>query len=444
MIRAALVVLLAAQPLAAQQIPQNLSLEQAQEIARLNNPDYLKVQNDIGVAAAVVRQGYGRFMPSLNTSLGFNGSNSSTLTGEDEFGRPVSEQRRVESERSGASQGISLGMTLFDGGANIRQMGAARAAQRETDARVSSTENRLRAQVSRDYYTALRAEQLIALEERLLASRKDDLDRTEKLLAVAASKYVDVLSARVDVANAEQSLDQARGNAQKTRLVLAQTIGIGGAAAFTLSSSAPEIFDPKTLNVDAMVTQATTSSPAVVQARAALAASEKRTAAARGARLPTIRGSAGFSRGTQLSGYSAFGELNPQNRSFNFGIDVSLPLFSGFNTSAQIANADAAEMDAREDLRGQRLLVEREVRSAFIDLNNFHRGAELATLRAELSRERLTAAQEEFRLGAIQFFQLQQYVDQAARAERELLDARFNFINGLIALEEKIGAPVER
>lgn len=444
MIRSALVLLCAAAPLAAQQIPQNLSLEQAQELARLHNPDFLKVQNDVGVAAAAVRQGYGRFLPSLNTSLGFNGSNSSTLTGEDEFGRPVSEQRRVESERSGASQGVSLSMTLFDGGANVRQLGAARAGQVETDARVRAVANRLRAQVARDYYAALRAEQLIALEEKLLAARRDDLERTEKLLAVAASKYVDVLSARVDVATAEQNLDQARGNAQKTRLTLAQTLGVGGAASFVLGSAAPEVFDPKALDIEVMVRRAVTASPAVLQATAAQRASEQRNSAARGSRWPTVRGTAGFNRGTQLSGYDAFGELNPQNRSFSFGIDVSLPLFNGFSTSAQIAQTDAAELDAREDVRAQKLLVERDVRSAFIDLNNFHRAAQLAGLRAELSRERMTAAQEEFRLGAIQFFQLQQYVDQAARAERDLLDARFNFINGLIALEEKIGATVER
>jgi len=444
MTRAVLMLLLATAPTAAQQVPQNLSLEQAQEIARLHNPDYLKVQNDGDVADAAVRQGYGRFMPSLSTSLSFNGSNSSTLTGEDEFGRPVSELRRVESERSSTTQQVSLGLTLFDGGATLRQLGAAKAGQRETDARIALAANRLRAQVARDYYGALRAEQLIALEERLLAARRDDLERTEKLLAVAASKYIDVLSARVDVANAEQSLDLARGNAQKSRLMLAQTIGVGGAAPFTLASSAPEIFDPRSLDVDAMVRQALAESPVVVQARAALDASEKRTSVARGARWPTIRGNAGFNRGTSLSGYNAFSELNPQNRSFGFGLSFSLPLFDGFSTSAQIAQASAAESDAREDVRAQRMLVEREVRSAFIDLNNFFRAAQLAEQRAELSRERLTAAQEEFRLGALQFFQLQQYVDQAARAERDLLDARFNFINGLIALEEKIGAPVER
>lgn len=430
--------------LQAQQMPQQLSLEEAQRLARLFNPSFRRMQNDLGVAEAGVRQSYGRFLPTLSSSLGFSGSHSSTLTTTDPFNRPISEARRVETEGSSASQGISLGMTLFDGGALFRNAAAARASQRATEARIDQDANLLRARVARDYFAALRADQVIQLEEQLLAARRDDLARTEKLLSVAASKYVDVLSARVDLASQEQTVDDARGNAEKLRLTLKQTLGLEGAANFSLTTEPPPIFDPKPLNVDALVRLALVSSPAIRQANAAVTEADKFASASRGSRWPRVTGGASYGRSTSARGFGAIGELDPPNRSLGFSIGVQLPLFSQFSTSYNIAAADAREVDTRESLRETRLAIERDVRAAFIDLGNAYRTVRLAEQRAELARELLAAAQEEYRLGTVTFFQIQQYADRAAQAQRQMLDARFNFVNNLIALEEKVGAPLER
>jgi outer membrane protein TolC len=441
---------------AAQRMPDQLTLEEAQRLARLYNPEYKQAENDAGVAAAAVRARFGSFLPSLNSRLAFGGSlgwTQSTTQALDEYGRPISSSdslSRVHTEKtpsSNASQGVSLGLTLFDGGANIRYLSAARAAQEETEARIANQSNALRAQVGREYFAAMRAHQAIGLEERLLAARKDDLQRTEKLLGVAASKYIDVLTARLQVAAAEQSLEQARGNAEKQRLTLKHTIGMEGAATFTLATEPPKVFDPATLAADALVSRALTASPTVLAARASLVTADRTAAAARGARLPQIGGSLNFGRTTSVSGgYGAIGQLDLPNRSLGFGIDVSLPLFSRFTTSSNIAQADANEQDRREALRRTRLTAENNVRTALIDLHNAYRTVQIRELTANLRREQLSMAQEEYRRGVtgMDFFRLQQIVSEEATAQRDLLDARFNFITAVITLEERLGSPLER
>ncbi|MGH7471126.1 MAG: TolC family protein, partial [Longimicrobiales bacterium] len=394
---------------------------------------------------AAVRARYGSFLPSLNSSLGFGGSHGWTQSTLDPFGRPISE-RTVETESSSASQGVGLSMTLFDGGANLRNLSAAKASQQEVDARIANQGSSLRAQVGREYYSALRAEQAIALEERLLAARKDDLERTQRLLGVAASKHIDVLTARLQVATAEQSVDQARGNAEKLRLALKSTLGVAGPATFSLVTEPPPVFDPATLNVDALVSRALTASPAVLAAQAGVSTADRNAAAARGARLPIIGGSLRFGRSTSAQGYGAIGQFDLPNRSLSFGLDVSLPLFRGFSTSANIAQAEASEQDRRESLRRTRLTVETNVRSALIDLHNAHRTVQTRQLTADLRREQLTMAQEEYRLGVsgMDFFRLQTIVNDEASAQRDLLNARFDFITAVIALEERLGGPLER
>ncbi|HUH12613.1 MAG TPA: TolC family protein, partial [Longimicrobiales bacterium] len=188
------------------------------------------------------------------------------------------------------------------------------------------------------------------------------------------------------------------------------------------------------------------SSPRMRQRHASLAAAQREESAARRSRwLPTVRGSVGLSRGMNLPNYSALSELNPQNRSFGFGLSASLPLFDGFQRGAAVAQAGAAREDAALQLRAERLGLEREVRSAMIDLENAFASLRLAERSAELSRQQVELTQEKYRLGGtVNFLDLQNVIDQAANAERQALQARFNFERARVNLEQLVGREVGR
>jgi len=241
-------------------------------------------------------------------------------------------------------------------------------------------------------------------------------------------------------------VDLARGAAEKAKLQLKSTIGIEGGGQFTLSSEPPVVFDPAALNGDALVQRALSSSPTVLAANAQVIVADKNTSAARALRFPTITGGMSFGRSTSAQGYGAVGQFDLPNRSLGFSLGMTLPLFTKFSTGANIANAEAAEADTRQALRGTRLAVERDVRSALVDLHNAYRTVQLNQIKADLSREQLAMAQEEYRRGVtgMDFFRLQQIVNDEARAQRDLLNARFDFIAALANLEERLGGPLER
>ena len=427
-----------------QQVPARLTVDDALRLAREHNPVLRRAANDAGVAAWEVRQAWAAFLPTLSTGLSFGANRSTSLSGLDDYGQPVSSPISRTFTSSSASQSLSSSLLLFDGGANIRQLAASRATARATDRMVEAQALAVAADVQRAWYQALRAQQNIALEEQLLTSARDRLERSEALLRLAANDQVDVLGARADVATQERNLQQAMGEAQKSRLVLLQTIGLEPAGEFELAGELPPVFDPAGIAQDSLVALALTASP-VVQQRALLAsAARQRAGAARGSRLPQISLSGSYGRSMSAEGSAAFGELDPPNSSASFGINVRLPLFSGFNTAVQVATANAAVADAEEDLRAERLQLAAQVRSAHIDLVNAHRSLQLADQSAALSRERLELAQEKFRLGAISFTELQNVTDRTAQAERGALDARFAFVAARIALEERVGTRLAR
>ncbi|MDH3457814.1 MAG: TolC family protein [Gemmatimonadota bacterium] len=433
---------LAMPSLALAQVPAQLTLDDALSIARTRNPAYLRAVALADASGAEVRAGFGAFLPSLSANLSWSGNSRTIITGEDDFGQPVRLPDPLTFRSSAASQSVSSSLVLFDGLQNFNSWRAARAGASAAVEGVSYQAAAIDAEVSRRFYTALQARRLIEVEEQLLSVSRQQLDATERLFRVAARTEVDVLGAQVQVAQQEQELERARGEARKAELRLAEQMGLDEGAEFEVIGALPPPFNPALLSQDSLLARATLQSPRIGQAAANAAEAQFAARAARGRRWPSVSARASFGRGISLSSYDALFDFNPQDRSFGFGIDVQVPLFTGFQTSLAIAQANAQAEIADENLREARLLLERDVQSAHIDLVTAHRRLELAQRAVEFSRRRLTMAQQQYQLGTIGFTEFQQIVTSASQDARSLISAELEFAQAAVTMEELVGEAV--
>ena len=423
-------------------IGQQVTLAEALSLARQHNTDYRKAQNDAGAQGLAATAGRLWFLPNINASMNFGMNSQTTITGTNLDGEPFILPDPTTYQYSNASQSVNASVTLFDGLRNLRTARAGSARARASDAAADATAVRVDAQVTRQFLTALRQQRLIQVEERLLASQRDQLTATERLFRTAGANQVDVLGAQVAVAQQEQALANQQGEAEKAGLELSRLIGLDEITPLAATGDLPTAFDPSGFNVEALIATASRESPRIRQLEAGAMAANAEAGASYGFRWPTISASAGLSRSLSLAGYSAFGELNPQNRNLGFSLQVQLPIFTRFQTSANIVAANARADNADEDLRAGLLQVETDVRSAVVDLRNAYQALVLAERSAELSATRLTLAQEQYRLGAIQYQNLQQVIDGAAQTERQAVGARFNFALAMVTLDELVGGEV--
>jgi len=418
-----------------------LTFDQALAYAREHNPVYLKAVNQVKDAEYGERVQRSGMLPSASVSLDFSGYSQRTLTGQNDFGQPVDRPTYTTFESSSASQNFSLSLPIL----NLGALQQARAARARTDAQesvVASQRAQLRTTVGDAYFDAVRRRRSLALERRLLSTVRAQLDATRELLKVAAQQPTDVLGAEVQVAQQEQQVQAAQGEERKAMLVLAQRMGAEAGARFDPVSDFPAVFDPATLDADALVAEAQHSAPQVRQGIAQVEAADRAVGAARAARLPDLTLGGRASRSTSASGYRAIGDFSPPNRSLSFFLSASLPLFSGFRTSAQIGQAKVAADNAREDLRAARIQVETDVRSALIDLKNAYGSLQTAQRALDLARQRLEQGQELYRLNNITFTDLQLMFQQAAQSERDVVNAQYGFLVARLTLEEKIGHEV--
>ncbi len=433
-----------ATPMAAQQVPAQLTLADALDIARDRNPTYLQAVNTARSQGAQVRAGWGAFFPTLTANLSFTGNDSRTVTGEDSLGQVLEFARPIDIRRSSASQSVAARLTLFDGFNNLHTARASGAFAAAAYASRALAANRVDAETTARFYEALRTTSLIALEDQLLELARRQFANTQRLFRTAGATQEDLLGAEADVANQELALDRARGEADKAKLAVREQLGFTEPILFEVRGTLPDVWNPQSLPVSELIGRAAASSPRVRQLEAQAHARNLQASAARGGRWPTLSVNASYGRSVNRSSFEALFEFNPQNRGFGFGVTLDIPIFTGFQTSARIAQVTADAQNASEAARSGLLNVERLVRAAVIDVQNSFRGLELAERSAELSRERVRLARQRYAIGGIDFATLQLLIDRSAQAERSLVNARFQYAQAVVNLEEQVGGPVAR
>ncbi len=437
---------LIASPAQGQEERPTMTLDEAVQVARQRNPAFRRAEIGIRSAEANVLAAYGSFLPSLDARVGWNGSRTTTSFGTDDFGGTIVEDRSRTITNSNANQSLSTSLTLFDGFANLNTLRAARMGVEAQHDAVSIEELSLVANVSTAFYRAVVQQRQIDVEAQLLEARRNDLQREERLFTIGSSDQVKLLTVQLQVAQQEQSLEEAMNEARRRRLVVLQQMGIlGEVTDFEPSGALPEIFDPTLIDPAGLVRVAIAQHPSIGQSEAQAAQRERELARARGERLPSITANGSFGRSTGSDGYGSFFDFNPSaQRGFNFGLQVSLPIFNRFSMSQSAANASVALDQAQEDAWERRLEREQSVRSALINLESAYTTLQLQTRRLDLNRQRLELAEEQYRFDAVTFIELQQYINDVATAERDIVNRQLDFATALVSLEQQVGQAIPR
>jgi outer membrane protein TolC len=440
-----LLFLVTAADAAGQQAPRTLTLDEAKRIAWTRNPGVRRAVTDLSLAELRQRQARNNvFLPQFGSGLNFSIGRFRRYTAEDFAGEPLAEPYYAEAVSSSTSQRVGISMQLFSVGSWL-QWGDAKASVHQSEQSMSVEMHRAGAEVERRFYSVLLADDAVRLEERFTNTARERLEAEKGKLAAGVSLPADMLGAEIEVLDQEMRLEQARGEALKARLQLLDALGITEDVELELVGAVPEAFDPATLADDAIVERSLRSSPQIRQAEVALENSRMQQRSARAFRWPSVSGSASYSRNRSTSGSDAFWELNPQNRGYDIGLQVSVPVpILRFNENLNIQSADLSHARVVEEDATTRASLERQVRAALIDLDNAWRSLQSAVRRAELSAERARLAGEQHRHGTITFIEFQQINDAEAQSQRGLVNSRVGFTNARIALEELLGGPLRQ
>jgi outer membrane protein TolC len=157
----ALAGLLAGLPAGAQSVPSSLSLDEAIELARANNPVYRQVLNDRDLADWEVRRAYGQLLPTASASSGVTWQGA----GEQQFGTLTLGDLGFGNLPSYylSTYRLSVGYNLD--WSTLKGPASAKAQRAATDADIRLSEASLVSQVTGAYLEVLRAAEGVRLAE---------------------------------------------------------------------------------------------------------------------------------------------------------------------------------------------------------------------------------------------------------------------------------------
>lgn len=437
-------------PPAAAQPPDTLvlSLERALGIARLGNPTYRQAVNALGLNAPERNAAWADdILPSLRLnvlSTGYEGR--LTRRSVDFFGNPIANPDAAYVYTSDTQQGLSLrwqirGPSLW----NRRERLDATNGDRTLAQAVAG--EALRVELHRAFFDALEQEALLAAERSTADSWRSDLEAVQRRFELALRTRVDVLEAELQIEQQGLAVRRQEGRRDHARLALRAVLGDPGLPPLRPAETPPPLFDPAGLDEEALVTRATTASAPVRQADAALRSAEVGVHEGRARYWPTLSATFDVGRFVQdqdsrslfrLGGFG--GEMFSR-----FAVRLSLPFFDDvLGNRLAIARAAVERDNADEALRRARIEAERAARSALGALREAWEVVRIADRSVAIAGEALELAREQYRLGGGTFEQLQRSIRAGADARRQRIEARYRFVDALLALEAAVGGPVAR
>jgi outer membrane protein TolC len=311
---------------------------------------------------------------------------------------------------------LNLSQPLFQGGrilAATRAAGDLRGAARQT---LAETRSRLSLNAQVAYLGSLLARELVVIQEANVALADSRLAQVEQLLSAGRASRYDVLKARVERANLEPGLQQARSDRELADIALRQLLNLPGDAPIVLTTELDTASLRGVVRGIAADSARVVTRPAVRAAQMTLDARREGVRIARAEFMPTVNAffQTGFTALPSSSGFpTVWGNTSPtncppgspvdracQNNGWypdrSFGLQVQWFWFDGLRAKGSVDLASANERIARTQLDLQRETVAAELAGA---------KAEFARAEAtfEAQRQNTGEADEAYRIAALRF-----------------------------------------
>jgi outer membrane protein len=271
-----------------------------------------------------------------------------------------------------------------------------------------------------------------------LAARQADSVLADSLLGISREELragvgvaLDVTRAQSQFASVRAHLIVARNERDRARLDLLRALGEPLTVNVTLADSLSRL-DVRDTTIDeaGAIEAAMHARPDLRAADEQIRAAQQQVTAIKAERLPS------------LSAFGDYGYIGDKRYlgTYDWGIQVSVPIFDGFHLEGRIeeAKAMANEIDVRRrDLRQQ---VAIEVRGALLDLASARQEAEAVREALRLSQQEVAQAQERFRAGVAGNADVITASLALNTARTQAVDALASYQGAKVALARAVGS----
>jgi outer membrane protein TolC len=340
-------------------------------------------------------------------------------------GVSASDQRTVSGgivgTGTGRSASVGVSQSVFDGSTWARISSASH--NRDADAlSLESTRRDIVFSTQQSYYNLLKAVALRGVASEALDLAREQLRKTQSLFDLGSASKADLLTAQVQVGQAELSLITAQQSAETSRAALCYTIGID--VTTDLEAVDPPEFgepiDTESYDLDAALARR----PDVQAAEESLVAARRSLLADKAARWPDLSASLSYSRSEGTFG-DLFDNLS-DNHNRSASLSLSIPIFNGLATKAGIDAGKAQLRIAELSVRDARLSAQYDIEVARLAVTEQVQRVTVSENALAQADEDLKVTEERYRLRAASMLELIDARVAYSQARADLVEARYD------------------
>ena len=462
-----------------------LTIEQAIEVARRNNPELQQISNNRVGAQAAVRSAYGALLPSADASLNVQ---------QQQGGQQILGGSALGANADIRQSNYNIGLTYRLNSATLITPSLQRANRDAVEADINGASENLRSNVTQQYLNALRAEATADLQDSLVVAAQQQLVLAQAREIVGSGTQLDINRAEVALGLQQVQALQARNQIEIEKLRLFQLMGVQQPLNVKLISELT--VKPITLNLQELLASAHNQNPSVLALRSREHVADLNVKREKGEYSPTLSlatGIGGYTYGYTNSNFpvqQALAQITDARNScvrteevraalnlsntlaecntmaltdaqaaairsgnakfpFNFtsspkaiSATLSLPLFDGFAREQRVQEAMANRSDARYSVKAKELALTADVTGAYLTLVTAEKTVTLQESNATKAKQELKLVQDRYRIGATTFVDLTEARATYERAESDRITAIFNYHKAFAALESAVGHPL--
>lgn len=407
--------------------------------ALCHNPQTRQAWANARVQAAQFGVAEAAYLPTVNlnttASYGQTGSGSVSQSQLQGFplGTGVSGGTFGGREQFRITPSVSLNYLLFDFGGRSARLENARAALDAANWSHASTLQNVLFTAVQAYYQLFAARSALEATEASERSSEEAFEAAAFRYEVGAAALADKLQAQTAYAQAKLNRQRATGDAQNALGVLANAMGLKPHA--SLDIEPPAFIEPdaeRERDVQALIEEAKALRPDLAAAEAQVRAAEANVRSARSGSLPTV---------SLVSNYAySDSSISQSFQSWSVGLQLSVPLFTGFANTYQIRSAEeqVAVQEATRDQLDQTIAL--DVWRAYFDLNTTRETLSSTNDLLASATQAEKVALGRYKAGAGSILELLNAEADLANARLQHVQARYNWHIGKARLAQAIGA----
>ncbi len=408
---------------------ETLTISRCLDIALKKNPNIVAAMNTVEVNRNRVGEARSGYYPQISATGSYDRINPVPGTAAAPLG-----VREIFNQYSGS---VNLNQNIYDFGKTSSSVDVSKYNLESSRSDLSTSQDTIILGVKQAYYGVLQAKRNRDVAADVIKQFQLHLDQAKAFYEVGTNAKIDVIKAEVDLSNSKLSLINAENAFKISRITLNNAMGVPDPPEYTIEDNLS--FQQYAITLEEATTRAFENRPDLQSVIAKRQAAEANISFASSGHYPVLSGNASYLSGAQDVPPSAL-EHGGLDRGWQVGVALTIPLFSGFLTSHQVAEArsNLYVLKANEESLRQQILL--DVRQAYLNLQAAEASISTADLASKQAKENLDLANGRYTAGVGSPIEVSDAFATYVTAQATHTGALYNYKIAQASIEKAMGA----